>query len=149
MSNPLAGANLGIISFSRCGSHHAVRAPVRGDFAQGKEIILPFDRCQFCQQREIRSEASQCFDKTRDFLAGGIENPVIALRIIEAIAERSIQLRRPRPIGSLPGIGLPSNAINRLWRNLCLKRQWFLAPSDERPSSSKNFGRYQREVSLA
>src|ERR1019366_8793830 len=88
MSNPLTAANLGIVSFRRCGSQHAVGAPIRWDSAQGEEIIFSFDRFQFCQQRKIRTEASKCFNKTRDFLAGGIKDPVIAFGIIEAIAER-------------------------------------------------------------
>ena len=48
ISDPFTAANLGIVSFSRCGSHHPVRAPVRRNFAQGEEIVFSFNRLQFC-----------------------------------------------------------------------------------------------------
>ncbi|HZM10468.1 MAG TPA: hypothetical protein VFC15_09685 [Candidatus Limnocylindrales bacterium] len=59
----------------------------RWDRPERKEIVVALDRFELREQCQIRAISGQGFNETGDFLAGGVENTVVAFRVIKAISE--------------------------------------------------------------
>lgn len=78
--------------------------------ARGPLVLL--DLLQGIDNVRVGAEAGQHFDERTEPAARGVEDPVVPLWIVPAVAEGSIA-SCVRPIGEGPGVGATADAVQR------------------------------------
>src|SRR5271157_5840960 len=85
--DPIPATDVGILAFRGRPAKGPVCTPLRWDRPERKEIVVAHDRVELREQCQIRAISGQGFNETGDFMAGGVENTVVAFRVIKAISE--------------------------------------------------------------
>ena len=113
---------------------------------KGCEIVLSVNLGKFGIQGQIDAESRQRFQIASQPLGRGIEYPISAIGIVEAIAERSIGTCK-RPVGWLPRVGAATDPKNRALR---FNAEWNgLSSGHECADSAQNLRAHNFEVALA
>ncbi len=132
LGRPRRAANVGKSALSISRSHDALQKP-RIRHASGIRIIIfPLNVFKLCEEFEIDTKPSECFQETAETLRGRIENAKCTGWVVEAIVEPSFDA--VGPIRRLPRIRLPAYSINRPeW----FGRSYTSLPADKEGSSSR------------
>src|SRR5271165_1874706 len=85
--DPIPATDVGILAFRGRPAKRPVCTPLRWDRPERKEIVVAHDRVELREQCQIRAISGQGFNETGDFMAGGVENTVVAFRVIKPISE--------------------------------------------------------------
>src|SRR5271157_111426 len=85
--DPIPATDVGILAFRGRPTQGPVCTPLRWDRPERKEIVVALDRFELREQCQIRAISGQGFNETGDFLAGSVENTVVAFRLIKPISE--------------------------------------------------------------
>ena len=113
---------------------------------KGCEIVLSVNLGKFSIQGQIDTESRQRFQIASQPLGRGIEHPISAIGIVEAIAECSIGTCK-RPVGWLPRVGAATDPKNRALR---FNAEWNgLSSGHECADSAQNLRAHNFEVALA
>ncbi len=72
------------------GADEASDQPACGDSGERREVVVTFDLGEFGEQCEVGAKAGECLQKAAEALAGGVDDAVVSLRIVEAIAEGAV-----------------------------------------------------------
>src|ERR1700730_3888039 len=95
--DPLAAANVGILSASSRNTHDSLLAPLQRHFSQRIVVILSLNLGQFSQEFGVNTESAQRFEKATKPLRGCVQNTVHPFGIVKPIAKGSVSPRR-RPV---------------------------------------------------
>jgi hypothetical protein len=120
--DPAGRVDVGVFALGLCGADEPAGEPAGGNCPEWGEVILAFDLGKLGQQGEVGAEASKRFEKAAKPLAGGVDDAIVGLRVVEAIAEGSVGVG-VRPVGRQPGVWPAANAVYRLFGNAYFARQ--------------------------
>src|ERR1700722_6487954 len=120
MFPPPGAIEAGICSGACSLAHHTRHAPIAWHGAQSDIVVFPGNRLQFSDQGKVGSKSRKRLDETGYSLSGGVENAIVALRIVEPITESPVGLCA-RPIRWVPGIWLAPKSKERCSGRLCIQ----------------------------
>ena len=92
ISDPLRTIDVGVIPVRVRRSEKTFVTPLTRYGSERNEVVVAFNLIQLCQQRQIRTKARQCFQKTRELLRGRIDDAVVAFGIVKTIVESSVRI---------------------------------------------------------
>lgn len=112
VADPLGRVDIGVLAIGVCGADEPGAGPAWGDGGEGGEVVLTFNLSQLGEERKIRPEAGESFQKASEALRGGVDDAVVGLGIVEAIAEGAVGVS-VGPVGRLPWIRPAADAVQR------------------------------------
>ena len=111
-SDPLGRVDIGVLALGFCGADQTSGQPACRHGAERCEVVWALDRGELSEQGEVWTKAGERLQKAADTPAGGIDDAVVGLRIVEAVAEGAVGVS-VGPVRGLPGVGPAADAMER------------------------------------
>ena len=144
-TDPVASIEISVLSAVFCRSEHPRSCPGERHVTQRCEVVFALNLAKLGIQRYIHTESRERFQIASQPLRRGIQHPIRALRIIEAIAERSIGTSEG-PVRWPPRVWTATDSKDRTLR---FNAEWNgLSSGHESADSAQNLRPYNFEIAF-